>query len=223
MKYPGHVLPLIHHKKRGAMNMNRKIGMIGSLVNAVSVFLFALFLLIDFKFGYFFVCILLALGFVCMIAAFDAECTQNNKVAGRTALILSAIYATFIMMVYYTQCTTVTNETLSEEAKQILEYGHMGLMFNFDILGYGIMALSTFFIGLTVNVRNKKDKVLKIMLMLHGLFFPGCFIMPMTGMFLGSGGSSSGLSGGVIALEIWCLFFLPIGVLSIFHFKENRE
>ena len=205
--------------------MNRKIGMIGSLVNAVSVFLFALFLLIDFKFGFFFICIILALGFVCMIAAFDAECTENNKVAGRTAVIFSAIYATFIMLVYYIQCTTVTNETLSEEAKQLLDYGHMGLMFNIDILGYGIMALSTFFIGLTVNVRNKKDKVLKIMLMLHGLFFPGCLIMPMTGMFLGSHGSSSGggLSGGVIALEIWCLFFLPISILSVFHFKENRE
>ena len=37
--------------------MNKKLGMIGSIINAITVLLFAIFLLIDFKFGYFFVCI----------------------------------------------------------------------------------------------------------------------------------------------------------------------
>jgi len=27
---------------------------------------------------------------------------------------------------------------------------------------------------------------------------------------------------GKIALEIWCLYFLPIGVLSFFHFKDDN-
>ena len=54
----------------------------------------------------------------------------------------------------------------------------------------------------------------------HGLFFPGCLIMPMAGMFLGHDGSTS--SGGVIALEIWCLYFLPIGILAYLHFKRNE-
>ena len=63
---------------------------------------------------------------------------------------------------------------------------------------------------------------LKILLIGHGLFFPGCLIMPMTGMFLGSNGSSgSGSMGGVIALEIWCLYFLPIGILAFLHFKKD--
>ena len=200
--------------------MNRKIGMTGSLINALTVFLFAVFMLMDFITGSFFVCIILSMSFVCMVAALETECTDDRRAAGKTALAFAAIYAVLIMIVYYTQCTTVLNENLGEEADKILNYKHLGLMFNLDILGYGIMALSTFFIGLTVQVKNKIDKALKILLIGHGLFFPGCLIMPMTGMFLGSHGSSS--KGGVIALEIWCLYFLPIGILAFLHFK-NRE
>ena len=66
--------------------MNKMIGMVGSAINAVTVVAFALCLLIHFSFGYFFVCILLALSFLCMIGAFDSECTEKNKVAGRVAL-----------------------------------------------------------------------------------------------------------------------------------------
>lgn len=201
--------------------MSRKIGMIGSLINAFTVLAFAICMLMHFNFGSYFVCILLALSFLCMIGAFDAQCTEKNKVAGRVALVMAGVYATFIMLVYYTQCTTVQNETLSEGAARVLDYRFLGLMFNIDVFGYGIMALSTFFIGLTICVKDKVDKALKILLLGHGLFFPGCFIMPMTGMFLGSDGSTS--SGGVIALEIWCLYFLPIGILSFLHFKKEKE
>ena len=201
--------------------MNRKIGMIGSLVNALTVLGFAVFLLMGFKFGYFCICIFLSLSFICMIAAFDAECTEENKVAGKVAVILAAIYATYIMLVYFTQCTTVQNETLSGDVLKVLDYSYLSLMFNIDLLGYGIMALSTFFIGLTLNVKNKKDKALKILLLVHGVFFLSCLIMPMTGMFVGGGGSSS--NGGVLALEVWCIYFLPISILSWMHFKDKKE
>ena len=198
--------------------MNKKIGMISSLINALTVLLFAIFLITGFSFGYYFVCIFLSISFMCMIGVFNTECTKENEAAGKIALVLSGVYATLIMIVYFTQCTTVHNETLSTEAAHILNYHYMGLMFNLDMLGYGIMALSTFFMGLTIKVRNGIDKWLKILLLGHGLFFPGCLILPMTGMFLGSEGSSS--MGGVIALEIWCLYFLPIGILSYLHFKR---
>ncbi len=201
--------------------MNRKIGMAGSLVNAGTVLAFALFMLAGMTFASYFVCIFLSLSFICMAAAFSSECTDRTRTAGNTALALSAVYSTLIMLVYFTQCTTVMNEDLSGDVMRVLDYRYMGLMFNIDLLGYGIMALSTFFIGLTVNVKNKKDKLLKILLMLHGLFFPGCFIMPVTGMFLGHDGSPS--AGGVIALEIWCLYFLPIGILSFLHFRERKD
>ena len=200
--------------------MNKKLGMIGSIINFITVLLFAIFLLIDFKFGYFFVCIFLSLSFIMMIASFENECTEDNKVAGKIALILAGVYSTLIMIVYFTQCTSVLNDNLSKEALKVLDYSNMGLMFNLDLLGYAIMALSTFFIGFTINVNNKKDRALKYLLLIHGVFFISCLIMPMTGIFAGSTGSSS--IGGIIALEVWCLYFLPIGILSYFHFKGNK-
>ena len=63
---------------RGVDYMNKKIGMIGSIINTITVLLFAIFLLIDFKFGYFFVCILLSLSFIMMIAGLENECTEDN-------------------------------------------------------------------------------------------------------------------------------------------------
>ena len=200
--------------------MNKKIGMIGSIINTITVFLFALFLLINFKFGYFFVCIFLSLSFVMMIAAFENECNKENKVAGKIALILAGIYSTLIMIVYFTQCTSVINDNLSVEAAKVLDYSYMGLMFNLDLLGYAIMALSTFFIGFTINVKNKSDKALKYLLLIHGIFFISCLIMPMTGIFANNDGTSS--IGGILALEVWCIYFLPIGILSYLHFKNNK-
>ena len=199
--------------------MNKKIGMIGSAVNAFTVLAFAVCMLIDFTFGSYFVCIFLALSFVMMISAFEAECLPENKAAGKAALAFSAIYATLIAIVYYTQCTSVINDNLSGDALRVLSYKYMGLMFNLDLLGYGIMALSTFFTGLTINAETKADKALKALLLIHGVFFLSCLIMPITGIFANSDGSTSG--GGVIALEIWCLYFLPISILSFLHFKRS--
>ena len=198
--------------------MNKKIGIIGSAINAFTVLAFAVCMLIDFTFGSYFVCIFLALSFVMMISAFEAECLPENKAAGKAALVFSAIYATLIVIVYFTQCTSVINDNLSGDALRVLSYKYMGLMFNLDLLGYGIMALSTFFIGLTINAETKADKALKALLLIHGVFFLSCLIMPITGIFAGSNSSTS--SGGVIALEIWCLYFLPISILSALHFKR---
>lgn len=199
--------------------MNKKIGMIGSIINAITVFAFAICMLIDFKFGSYFVCIFLALSFIMMIASFENECNNDNKVAGKIASILSGVYVVLILIVYFTQCTSVMNDKLSVEAFKVLDYSKMGLMFNLDLLGYGIMALSTFFIGLTINEKNKTDKILKYLLLIHGIFFISCLIMPMTGIFANSDGSNS--LGGIIALEIWCLYFFPIGILSYLHFKKQ--
>ena len=50
--------------------MNKKIGMAGSAINAITVLAFAVFMLINFNFGSYFVCIFLSLSFVMMISAF---------------------------------------------------------------------------------------------------------------------------------------------------------
>lgn len=200
--------------------MNRKIGMAGSLITCFSVAIFAITMLVRFNFGNFFICMILAIGFVMMIASFAQECESSKKAAACAALIFTAVYAALILIVYFAQTTSVRLDSLNEQAVQILDYSKSGLFFNYDLLGYGMMALSTFFIGLTVKPESKGDKWLKWLLLIHGVFFISCLIMPMLGVFSASG---SGYWTGVIALEFWCAYFIPICVLSFLHFKKSVE
>jgi hypothetical protein len=84
------------------------------------------------------------------------------------------------------------------------------------------MALSTFFTGLTVKVKDSSDKWLKALLMIHGVFFLGCFFMPIWGIFKPVEAGEMGM-GGAIALIIWCIYFLPIGVLAYRHFSKSEN
>lgn len=144
--------------------MNKKIGMIGSLINCLSVIIFAIMMLIRFDFGSYFICMILAIGFVMMITAFAQECEKSKKAAAYSALIFAAIYAALILIVYFAQVTSVRLDGLNRQAAQILDFSQSGLFFNYDLLGYGMMALATFFIGLTIKVKNKVDMWLKWLL-----------------------------------------------------------
>ena len=59
--------------------MNKKIGIIGSIINVISIVAFTICILIDFSFGSYFVCIFLSLSFIMMIAAFKMSATKIIK------------------------------------------------------------------------------------------------------------------------------------------------
>lgn len=201
--------------------MNRSISKIGAAVVTVSVFLFAVCLITDFSFGSYFVCMFLPIGYIMMSAGFHHESDEEHKVAANVGMIFSAIYAVLIFLVYFAQTTNVRLDNMNEQALKILDFKRGGLIFSYDLLGYGMMALSTFFIGLTIKAKSKVDKWLKYLMMIHGVFFISCFIMPMTGVFseMSDGGTNM---GGVVALVFWCVYFLPIGILSLLHFKADK-
>lgn len=201
--------------------MNRSISKIGAAVVTVSVFLFAVCLITDFSFGSYFVCMFLPIGYIMMSAGFHHESDEEHKVAANVGMIFSAIYAVLIFLVYFAQTTNVRLDNMNEQALKILDFKRGGLIFSYDLLGYGMMALSTFFIGLTIKAKSKADKWLKYLMMIHGVFFISCFIMPMTGVFseMSDGGTNM---GGVVALVFWCVYFLPIGILSLLHFKADK-
>ena len=203
------------------MDLNKIISKVGSSIVTVTVFLFALFLMINFPTGYFFVCLILPIGFIMMTAGIQNECEGDRKVAANIGLILAAVYATFIMLVYFAQLTTVKNELLNEQAANLLVFGKFGLIFNYDLLGYGVMALSTFFTGLSMKPKNKTDKWLRALMLIHGVFYFSCTFMPMTGMFAKMSSGGDGI-GGRLALVVWCVYFLPIGILSFIHFTKGK-
>ena len=203
------------------MDLNKIVSKVGSSIVTVTVFLFALFLMINFPTGYFFVCLILPIGFIMMTAGIQNECEGDRKVAANIGLILAAVYATFIMLVYFAQLTTVKNELLNEQAANLLVFGKFGLIFNYDLLGYGVMALSTFFTGLSMKPKNKTDKWLRALMLIHGVFYFSCTFMPMTGMFAKMSSGGDGI-GGRLALVVWCVYFLPIGILSFIHFTKGE-
>ncbi len=202
--------------------MNRTIAKVGSAAVTVTVFLFALFLLVDYSLGSYFVCIILPVGFIMMTAGLQSECESDRKVAANIGLVLAGVYAVFIMLVYFTQLTTVNNEQLNEQASKLLKFNSYGLIFNFDLLGYGVMALSTFFTGLAIKPKNRSDKWLRALMMIHGVFYLSCTFMPMTGMFTKISSGGNGL-GGRLALVAWCVYFLPIGILAFVHFGRQEK
>lgn len=193
----------------------KKIGIIGSIIVVVTVFLFAIFMACRLNFWSYLICMILPIGFLMMIVSLK---TDDKPIFSNLAFAFAIIYLVFIFIVYFTQNTILPYMKLSEELSKLLDFQKGGLLFSFDLLGYGFMALSTFFIGLTINANNKRNKVLKWMLLLHGIFFVPCFILPMTGTFL----KNNDPVAGIIVLEFWCAYFIPVGVLSALYFKEIK-
>ncbi len=196
--------------------MNRKIGMYASLLNFISVLAFAVSMLAGFDFGSYFSSMFIALSFVTMTCAFAYFSDKSRKVAGIAASAFAVMYAGIILLVYFAQLTTVRLDELSGSAGRILDFGQFGLFFNYDLLGYALMSLAMFFAGLTVNPCSKADRWLKILLLVHGVFFVSCLVMPMLGVF--KAGSPEWI--GAAVLEFWCVYFMPVGILSYVHFSR---
>ena len=202
--------------------MNQRISKTGAALVTLTVFLFSIFMNVDFPVGSYLVCMFLPIGYIMMAAGFHYESAEEQRVSANVGLIFSAIYAGLVFLVYYAQTTSVRLEALNAQAIRILDFQRGGLLFNYDLLGYGMMALSTFFIGLSIKPNSKSDKWLKYLMLLHGVFFISCFIMPMTGIFASMANGNNG-NDSTIALLFWCAYFMPIGILSYRHFKYAEK
>lgn len=202
-----------------AKYMNRKIGIYSSAVLFLAVLGFAVSMIAGTDFGSYLSSIFIALGFVPMVCSLSAA--NGRKAAGLTAIAFACVYAVLIGLVYFAQLTTVSLTPLSGEAAMQLNYSNFGLMFNYDLLGYAFMALSTFFIGLTIAPENKGDKWLRGMLLVHGIFAIACFIMPMLGIF--RPGMEGGDLIGTLVLEFWCAYFIPVSILAFRHFVKTAD
>lgn len=198
--------------------MTRTIGMISSLVTLIAVLGFAASMIFGSDNGSYLSSLFIALGFVPMVCSFSAASEEGRKAAGGTAVAFSAVYAVLIAQVYFAQLTTVRLSALNEQAAALLDYRNFGLFFNYDLLGYAFMALSTFFTAFAVTIAGRADRWLKALLGIHGVFSIACGIMPTLGIF--KPGMAGGDLVGVLILEFWCFYFTPVCILSFLHFKR---
>ena len=209
--------------------MNKKVGMYSSIITFLAVLSFLLCMVLGLvlqnddigKNGSYFSSIFIALGFVVMVCSYFVYKNNENKIFGLIALSFSIIYAVLIIIVYYTQLTTIRLTNLSEEISGLLDYSKFGLFFNYNLLGYAFMSLSTFFVGLKLETKNKQENVLKYLLCIHGIFAISCFIIPIIGTF--NVNMVGGDIIGIIILSFWCLYFMPICILSYIYFRGKKE
>lgn len=199
--------------------MNKKIGVYSSIANLIAVICFALSMLFGFTYGSYFASMFIAFSFVPMMCGYAYFAEKETKLAGYVSAAFSAIYTAIILLVYFAQLTTVRLNDLTQQATVLLDFQQCGLLFNYDLLGYALMALATFFAGLTIKPHTKIDKWLKNLLIIHGVFFISCLIIPMLGLFK----ADSPTWIGVAVLEFWCLYFCPIDILSYLHFLKCKE
>lgn len=161
--------------------MNRKIGAVSSIVNLLAVLGFAASMLLRFPFGSYLCSMCIAFSFVPMMCCFLHFTAPERKAAGYAAAAFAGAYAAIILLVYFTQRTTVRFGGLTEQARTLLDFQQMNLFFSFDLLGYALMALATFFAGLTICPRSSADKWLRALLLIHGVFFISCLLLPDAG------------------------------------------
>jgi uncharacterized membrane-anchored protein len=207
--------------------MNKKMGFYSSIITFIFVLSFLSCMILGMllnndnigKYGSYFSSIFIALGFIAMICSYYVFINKEYNVFGLISIAFSIMYGAFVIVVYFIQLTTVRLSDLSGEILELIDYSKFGLFFNLNLLGYGFMALSTFFIGIKLETKNKEEKILKYLLCIHGIFFISCLITPLLGIF--NKNTADGDVFGIIALLFWCIYFMPICILSYRYFEKK--
>lgn len=201
--------------------MNRFLGAFAGIVVAAATVAFAVSMLIGnppLSWG---TSLVLSWGYVVLASSFAAEASEARKAAAYSGLAFSVLYAGFVGVVYFVQLTTVLQGKVSADVLMVLSYAeHGSLMFDLDLFGYAMLAASTFFVGLSMVARSRPDRILQILLMLHGVFAPACVLLPIFDVF-GSMNGAVGDSVGVAVLLFWCAYFLPVALLAFVHFRAE--
>ena len=207
---------------------NTKAGKVGAGIAGVAVAVFALAMLVGLicrihtSMVSFFASIFIAIGYIILVTAFAVP--RKDKplaAAGLASLAFSVVYAILIFIVYFAMLTTVRMNNLSKEILSIISYEHLGsLFFNYNLLGYGFMGLSTFFAGFIIIPKTKGDKTLRLLLHIHGVFFVFGLLLPMVPLFTPD--MQNGGAIGTFVLLVWCAYFLPVCILSWRYFQSMR-
>lgn len=207
----------------------QRIGFISAITAMLMTIIFALALIIGFWAPIFsnilsyIVCFILAPAFVIMTISIHYSAPTEKKIFSSIGIAFAIIYAVFILVTYYTQLAFAFNPpNVPPEILQMFDYAETASwIFVVDMLGYSFMALSTLFIAFVFE-KNGYEKWLRVIFIIHGIFFVSTLIMPL--IPLGASSEESYLYGS-IALIVWCLIFIPLSglVAGFFWRKKNNK
>jgi hypothetical protein len=194
--------------------------MSSALTVAAAVLGFAFSLVLGDENGSYAASLALSWAYVIVAVSFWAAAANDCKVAGGAGTAFAILYAGFATTVYFVQLTTVLHGTAPPDVLKVLSYQELGsVMFNLELLGYALMAVSTLFLGLTISTRTGVGRWLRWMLLGHGIFAPVCIALPILNVF-GSMPRSSGASIGVAISFGWCAYFMPVAVLAYCYLRS---
>lgn len=203
--------------------MNRTLGLISAIAVGVAIISFAASMMAGQEYVSHATSMVLSWAYVLLACSFSATASDDHRTAALAGTAFATLYAGFVTTVYFVQLTTVLHQTGSAEILSLLAYRELGsLMFNLDLLGYGFMALSTLFIGLTISTPSKIGWWLKVLLIGHGAFAPMCVVLPILNVF-GTMPKGEGGSIGVTILIGWCAYFLPISLLAYIYIRDAQR
>jgi hypothetical protein len=203
--------------------MNRTLGLISAVSVGAAIVAFAASMMAGQEYASYATSMVLSWAYVPLACSFSAIASSDDRAAGQAGAAFATLYAGFVTTVYFVQLTTVLHRTGSVEILSLVSYQELGsLMFNLDLLGYGFMALSTLFIGLTIATPSKVGWWLKLLLIGHGAFAPICVVLPILNIF-GTMPKGEGGGIGVTILTAWCAYFLPISILAFIYLRGTQR
>jgi hypothetical protein len=203
--------------------MNRLLGLTSAAAVGAAVVGFALSMLVGQEYASYATSMALSWAYVLLACSFSAIATKATSVAAHAGTAFAILYAGFATTVYFVQLTTVLHQTAPPDILKVLSYQELGsLMFNLELLGYGLMALSTFFVGLTTGTTDRVGWWLKVLLIAHGAFAPICVAMPMLNVF-GTMPRGAGDNIGVMISFAWCVYFLPVTILAFLYLRDAYD
>lgn len=203
------------------LSMHISMGLVASITLAAVLALFALSMGIGQASLSYAASLGLSWAYVVLAASLLAETTPGGQSAGLAGLAFAAMYSGLVTVVYFVQLTTVARAAAAPDVLAALSYEQLGsLMFNLDLLGYALMSVSTFFVGLSMRPIGTSDRVLQVLLLVHGIFAPVCVLLPMLDVF-GAMPREGGNAVGIMVLVGWCVYFAPIALLSVAHYYRR--
>jgi hypothetical protein len=204
------------------LNPNNTLGFYSAISVGLTTLIFAISILLANVWVSYFICMILSWSYVLLSCSFYSKTNIDRTSVSLGGVAFAIMYATIISVVYFTQISTVANNTASESALRVLSYANIGsLFFNLELFGYGMMSLSTFLIGIAMIPKNRTDTWLKALLVIHGIFLV-CIALPILNVFKDSSAGST-MTGSLISL-FWCAYFIPVAILAVKHFhKELQE
>ncbi len=202
------------------MTVNRMLGTGSAITVAAAICAFAFSMIFGNENASYAASLLLAWAYVVLAGSLSAAAASDRSAAAKAGADFATLYAGFATAVYFVQLTTVLHRTAPPDILRVLSYQELGsVMFNLELLGYALMALSTLFIGLTISTGTGVGRWLQAMLLAHGIFAPVCLALPILDVF-GSMPRASGVDIGVAISFGWCAYFLPVALLGFAHLRS---